>query len=193
MIKLVVGLGNPGARYKDTRHNIGFQIVDRCLEEKGLNVEKENFSLGELFFIRELDNKQKIFFLKPFTYMNASGIAVSKIAFFYKILPSEILVIHDELDLPLGRLKFKAGGGTAGHNGIKSICRELGNRDFLRLRVGIGRPLYGEDIASFVLSPFYKEQQKKWQDVIKIAKEAVFCCLKEGFIKAQEKFNRKNI
>ncbi len=187
MVKLIVGLGNPGEKYTDTRHNIGFKIVDGFLSLKEVEILKKQNNLGELFQVVFLQNKY--FFLKPFTYMNRSGIAVQKVAHFFSIPSEEILVIHDELDLPLGRIKFKQGGGTAGHNGLKSICEFLGANSFLRLRIGIGRPQRGEDIADYVLSSFYPEEQELVAKVINTGIEGLKVCLDQGFAKAQEGFN----
>ncbi|MDQ7032631.1 MAG: aminoacyl-tRNA hydrolase [Desulfonauticus sp.] len=194
MVKLIVGLGNPGIKYKDTRHNVGFKVIDRCLCSDNLVFSFKKFSYGE-FFSASLTIDEKIIkcsFLKPLTYMNESGVAVSQIVRYLKILPSEILVVHDELDLPFGRIKLKAGGGTAGHNGLKSICQALKDKNFLRLRIGIGRPMRDEDIASFVLSGFYSEQKKVLDKILDVSKQAVFTCLDKGFHYAQEKFNAKN-
>ncbi|HCO12066.1 MAG TPA: aminoacyl-tRNA hydrolase [Desulfonauticus sp.] len=191
MIKLIVGLGNPGNKYTFTRHNIGFKIIDSFLEAEEVQVIKQQNILGDLFQVNFLENKY--FILKPSTYMNRSGIAVQRVANFFSFSSENILVVHDELDLPLGKIKFKQGGGTAGHNGLKSVCACLGSNAFLRLRIGIGRPQKGEDIADYVLSPFYVEEQEMLARIIKTSVEAIKCCLIQGFARAQEKFNSLNL
>ena len=136
-IKLIVGLGNPGPQYESTRHNAGFWWVDQVCAETGskLNLEAKFFGHAG-----KLNGAIEAWLLKPTTFMNASGRAVGAIAKFYKITPEEILVIHDELDLPPGTTKLKKGGGHGGHNGLKDIAAQLGTPDFWRLRIGIGHP-----------------------------------------------------
>ncbi len=145
MIKLVVGLGNPGRQYEKTRHNVGFLFLDRLVS--GWESEARFNALCANVFI-EAD---KLLLLKPQTFMNKSGEAVGKVARYYKIQPSEILVVHDELDFEEGVVRFKQGGGHAGHNGLRDIIAHLGSKEFLRLRVGIGRPSTGS-VAHYVLS-----------------------------------------
>lgn len=193
MIKLVVGLGNPGPRYAFTRHNLGFLIVDSFLVLPEVTIlkkkqQKEKGELTEVFY-----QESKYLFLKPYTYMNRSGLAVGEVANFFSLQPEEILVIHDELDLPLGSIKFKKGGGTAGHNGLKSICEHLGSKDFLRMRVGIGRPKRGEDIADYVLSSFYPEEKDLVDQVLENGVKALGICLQESFLTAQQHFNSLKI
>ncbi len=155
---LLVGLGNPGPEYERTRHNIGFQVVDTLLEEGLPNCSfsafKKNFKgvSSEGMFQR-----QKIFLLKPLTYMNLSGDSVGAMMRFYKIPLDHILVIHDDLDLPLGTVRFKNDGGNGGHNGLKSITDHIGNA-YWRLRIGIGHPGAREKVTPYVLSPFTKEE-----------------------------------
>jgi peptidyl-tRNA hydrolase, PTH1 family len=149
---LVVGLGNPGREYARNRHNVGRLVVDE-LARRHDGTWRSKFS-GQLAEIR-LDG-HKIALLKPETYMNESGRSVSSAARFYKLEPSEVLVVHDEGDFDLGRLELKAGGGLAGHNGLRSIAQQLKTQDFLRLRIGVGRPERGDPrpLADYVLSDF---------------------------------------
>ena len=146
---LVAGLGNPGPRHERDRHNVGWMVVDELARRRDVPFRaKFNGRIGET---RIADHRLAL--LKPETYMNESGRAVSAAARFYKVAPEDVLVVHDEVDLELGRLQARAGGGLAGHNGLRSIAQALGTSDFLRLRVGVGRPGRGDprDVADFVL------------------------------------------
>jgi PTH1 family peptidyl-tRNA hydrolase len=155
-IKLIVGLGNPGAQYESTRHNAGFWWVDQVCAETGskLNLEAKFFGHAG-----KLNGTTEVWLLNPTTFMNASGRAVSAIAKFYKITPEQILVIHDELDLPPGTTKLKKGGGHGGHNGLKDIAAQLGTPDFWRLRIGIGHPGDKSQVANFVLHAPTRDEQ----------------------------------
>ena len=148
-IKLIVGLGNPGPEYEDTRHNAGFWLLDQLAQQWHSHWQDDRKFFGHL--IRSTRPSGEIRLLKPQTYMNLSGQAVQAVASFYKIQPREILVIHDELDLEPGRIKFKLGGGNGGHNGLKDIQARLGTPDFYRLRLGIGHPGDRNLVTSFVL------------------------------------------
>jgi len=148
-MKLIVGLGNPGDRYDQTRHNAGFWFVDDIARAYGGQFRSESRFSGET--CRVVIDGQDIWLLKPSTFMNRSGTAVSALARFYKIPPSEMLVAHDELDIAPGRLKLKCGGGNAGHNGLKDIQSHLGTADFWRLRIGIGHPGHRDQVTQFVL------------------------------------------
>jgi len=148
-MKLIVGLGNIGERYKLNRHNVGFLAVDYLVDE--FNACKINFSKGDLFKIKEF------LFLKPSTFMNNSGESVALVKSFYKIENENIIVIHDDIDLKLGALKFKKGGSSGGHNGLKSIDKHIGN-DYYRIRIGVGRPEKKEEVVNYVLSDFSKDE-----------------------------------
>lgn len=137
-IALIVGLGNPGDNYRDTRHNVGFHFVDRLAQLKGARFAAEGKFFGEVTRISTPSGDVRM--LKPTTFMNLSGSAVQAVAAYYKITPEEILVVHDELDLPPGTMKMKIGGGNAGHNGLKDITAKLSTPNFWRLRIGIGHP-----------------------------------------------------
>ncbi len=147
MFKLIVGLGNPGVEYLQTRHNVGFWWVDDLADQYKVTFRPEHKYKGEVVLVEP----QRLYLLKPMTYMNKSGESVLALAHFYKILPSEILVVHDELDLPVGTIRFKVGGGHGGHNGLKSIISALGSQAFYRLRVGIGHPGHASEVSHFVL------------------------------------------
>lgn len=190
--KLVVGLGNPGREYEGTRHNVGFAIVDRAAAKLGCSLRaKGKFSaeVGEAL----LDNG-KVVLAKPQTYMNRSGAAVAVLAQWLKIAPSEMLVVVDDADLPVGQLRLRSSGGSGGHNGLRSIIEALGGDEgFARLRVGIGRTApVGEDITDHVLGRFTREERELADKATCQAVEAVLCCLKEGLTTTMNKFNRKS-
>ena len=149
-IKLIVGLGNPGTQYKRTRHNVGFWFVDELAENFQSNWSNQSRFNGLLAEVR-LAN-QKVFLLKPQTFMNRSGLAVGAVAQYYKIEPEEILVVHDELDIDAGAVKLKIDGGHAGHNGLRDIINHLSSKRFYRLRLGIGRSKNKQVVADYVLS-----------------------------------------
>ena len=157
-IRLIVGLGNPGREYETTRHNAGYWWVDELARLQSLNFKSEARFHG--LMARGQLHDHEMLLLKPQTFMNVSGRAVVALAQFYKIAPVEILVVHDELDLPPGVARLKLGGGHGGHNGLKDIIAHLGNRDFWRLRLGIGHPGEGADVAGYVLNNPRREERE---------------------------------
>ncbi len=184
---LVAGLGNPGREYAPTRHNVGFMVCDELARRHG-GTFRSKFS-GELGELR-LDG-ERVSLLKPQTYMNESGRSVGAAARFFKVPPERLLVVHDEVDLETGRLQARAGGGLAGHNGLRSIAEHLGTQEFLRLRVGVGRPERGDPrpVADFLLSPFAADV-----DVDKLVARAADCVetiAGEGLEEAQRRFNER--
>jgi PTH1 family peptidyl-tRNA hydrolase len=182
---LVVGLGNPGREYANNRHNVGWMIVDELARRHGGSW-RSKFS-GQLAEIR-IDG-HKVALLKPETYMNASGGPVSAAARFFKVEPESVLVVHDEGDFDLGRLQVRLGGGFAGHNGLRSIAQHLKTQDFLRLRVGVGRPERGDrrPLADYVLSDF--EPADDAEAIVARAADAVETLDGEGLESAQQRFN----
>jgi PTH1 family peptidyl-tRNA hydrolase len=182
---LVVGLGNPGREYERNRHNVGFMVVDELARRHGGSW-RGKFS-GRLADVRIDDHRVGL--LKPETYMNESGRSVQAAAAFYKLEPDAILVVHDESDLDTGRLQARRGGGLAGHNGLRSIARELGSPEFLRLRVGVGRPGRGDrrPLADYVLSDFEPHDDR--DAIVARAAEAVETLDAEGLDAAQRRFN----
>lgn len=159
-IRMIVGLGNHGAEYEATRHNAGYWLVDSIARRQGARFSSERRFHGDIARVRLAGHD--IWLLKPTTYMNRSGHAVVALALYYKILPTEILVAHDELDLPPGSVKLKRGGGTAGHNGLKDTQARLTTADFWRLRIGIGHPRslqLEQDVVDFVLHPPRRDEQ----------------------------------
>ena len=184
---LVVGLGNPGREYARNRHNVGYLVVDELARRHG-GAWRSKFS-AQLAEIR-LDG-HKIALLRPETYMNESGRAVSAAARFYKLEPGEVLVIHDEGDFDLGRLELKVGGGLGGHNGLRSIAQHLKTQDFLRLRIGVGRPERGDPrpLADYVLSNF--EPHDDAETLVARAADAVEQLDADGLERAQAAVNRR--
>ena len=157
-LQLIVGLGNPGPEYQDTRHNAGFWFVDRVARLAGSAFRPESRFHGEVAKVR-LDGRD-LWLLKPATYMNASGRAAAALAHFYKLVPEQLLVVHDELDLSPGSAKLKKGGGAAGHNGLKDLIAALGSPEFWRLRIGIGHPGQRGEVVDYVLHrPSRSEQE----------------------------------
>ena len=151
---LIVGLGNPGSGYENTRHNIGFKVIDKLVDDLGARDVSKNSFYGKLF------KTSNILFLKPMTYMNLSGKSVLAVKQFYKIDLEDIIVIHDDIDLPFTALRFKNGGGHGGHNGLKSIDSSIG-KEYNRVRMGIGRPEHRSQVVDFVLHDFFDEEAKK--------------------------------
>jgi PTH1 family peptidyl-tRNA hydrolase len=182
---LVVGLGNPGREYARHRHNVGAMVVDELARRHGASWRsKFNSDLAEV----RLDG-HKVALLKPQTYMNDSGRAVAAAARFFKVDPDAILVVHDEIDLDRGRLQARAGGGLAGHNGLRSIARALRSQDFLRLRVGVGRPGRGDrrTPADYVLSNFAPDDDQ--EGLVALAADAVESLDAEGLERTQQRYN----
>lgn len=166
-ISLIVGLGNPGAEYAETRHNAGFRFLERLASRERVSLRVEPRFSGEV--AKVCLGSREVWLLAPQTYMNLSGDAVLKLARYYKIAPSEILVVHDELDLPPGVVRLKQGGGAGGHNGLSDIIAKLGAADFLRLRLGIGRPANGAQVVSFVLNRAPQAEQALIDEAIDAA------------------------
>ncbi len=195
-ICLLAGLGNPGPRYANTRHNIGFMAVEALrarLEQKFphcLEMLSKPKGCYELW-------KAQVFaktwlLVKPLTYMNLSGEAVAPLANFYKIPITDILAVHDELDLPLGRLRFKRGGGLAGHNGLRSLEACLGSRDFLRLRLGIGKPSQA-DVVNYVTSSFFPPEVPVLEKVLDAAANALLLFMEHGLSQSMQEANAINL
>ena len=160
--RLIVGLGNPGAEYAETRHNAGFWFCERLAADLGLALQREARFHG----LAGLARSQGVWLLLPLTFMNRSGQAVGALARFHKISPAEILVVHDELDIPPGQMRLKFGGGAGGHNGLKDISAHLGTQDYWRLRIGIGHPGDRNEVVNYVLKPPRQEEQREIDDAI---------------------------
>ena len=182
---LVAGLGNPGPEHARDRHNVGWIVVDELARRHDGSF-KGKFR-GRLADVRVGD--AKLMLLKPETYMNESGASIQAAAAFYKLPPDQVLVVHDEVDLEIGRLQARLGGGLAGHNGLRSIAQRLGSQEFLRLRVGVGRPGRGDrrPVADYVLSPFAPEDDA--DAIVARACDAVEALVGEGLDETQRRFN----
>jgi len=182
---LVAGLGNPGREYERTRHNAGWLVLDELARRHGGSW-RSKFS-GSLAEVRVGDARLAL--LKPETYMNESGRSLGAAARFFKVEPEQVLVVHDDVDLETGRLQARAGGGLAGHNGLRSLAQHLGAQDFLRLRIGVGRPGRGDrrSVADWVLSPFAPEDDA--DALVGRSADAVETIVAEGLQEAQQRFN----
>ncbi len=204
-VKLIVGLGNPGPEYARHRHNIGFQVLDIFAERHGLAFDKfqkrARLAIGQVTLPGAASAstspwRGRVLLAKPMTYMNASGEAVAALASFYKIAPSDILVVHDDLDLPLGRIRLRPGGSAGGQKGVASIIKRLGTDEFHRLRIGISRPgALGSDAppsldpADYVLQPFSAAQEAEMVFARQRAADAIEVWLAQGIVAAMNQFN----
>lgn len=192
---LVAGLGNPGKKYARNRHNVGFMVLDLLAGRHSMPDWREKFG-GEVTSGRL--GSDKALLLKPMEYMNHSGFAVTRAARFHQIDPERIVVVHDEIDLPFGRIRVKAGGGHGGHNGLRSIVDQLGSRDFLRIRLGVGKPERTDGrpgdgrVSNHVLSDFAAGQQAELDDLLRNAADATETILDAGIREAMNKFNGLN-
>ncbi len=185
-IKFIVGLGNPGARYANSRHNIGFLIADRFARAHGLDFSRKRFNAQ----VAEGNvDEQRILLVKPQTYMNTSGESVGKWFAFYKVASHDLLVIYDDLDLPLGKMRLRSRGSSGGHHGMESIISRIGTSDFPRLRVGIGRPNPDADI-DHVLGNFDADERAVMDDTFTRAVDAIDVWLANGITAAMNKFNK---
>jgi len=178
------GLGNPGKRYEGTRHNFGFMLVTAFAKRHRLSFKSEESYPACLAHLGD-----ECLLFKPLTYMNMSGLAVKKLVIRLGLRPEELLVIHDDLDLPLGRMKVLPKGGAGGHNGVRSIIAELGVNTFPRLKLGIGRPPKGMDVKDYVLSPFTKEEMPLVKMVIERGVQALDDLLREGLQRVMTRYN----
>ena len=189
-IRLVVGLGNPGNTYKNTRHNVGFMVVDQIAEDFSIALDKQKF---DIVFGRGSMDGVWVVLAKPMAFMNRSGPQVQKIARYYRILSEDMLVVHDDIDLAFGRIKIKEKGGDGGHKGVRSIIDAFGGGDFTRLRIGVGRPEVAGNAADYVLGKFTLEERKVLSQIITAAKDAIVTTLCKGTKEGMNKFNDKRI
>jgi peptidyl-tRNA hydrolase, PTH1 family len=190
-MKLICGLGNPGREYERHRHNVGFMVVEALLSRARAELTQDKFQarVGQGTLAGE-----RILFVEPQTYMNLSGRSVAEAARFYKVATQDVLVVHDELDLPFGRLQLKAGGGAGGHNGLKSMVQCLGEDAFIRVRVGIGKPEgpnAKERVAGYVLSNFDDGERRQLEDIIGRAADMAESWVRDGLSTAMNRHNRR--
>jgi peptidyl-tRNA hydrolase, PTH1 family len=185
-MKLIVGLGNPGGKYKDTRHNVGFEVAARLAKRFASSAPRSKFQ-GEI--VEATIAGQKALLLTPLTYMNASGASVLATRDFYKIENENVLVVCDDFALPLGKLRLRPKGSSGGQKGLEDILRRLGTEEIPRLRIGIGIPPPGRDAAGYVLSRFSKEEQAEIAEAIQRAAEAVTAWVEQGLEPAMNRYN----
>ncbi len=187
---LIIGLGNPGSRYQQTRHNIGFMVLEDIAARWEVDIRQKSFDA--------LWNRGKVaganaLLAMPQTYMNLSGNAVRRLQDYFKVDTGNVIVIHDDLDLPFGTVRLKAGGGDAGHKGLKSIVNCLGSADFMRVRMGIGKPAGRTPVEDYVLQKFNQDESDRLQQIIQIASEATADIIQSGLQQAMAKYHTKNI
>lgn len=183
-MKVVVGLGNPGPRYRDTRHNVGFQTLEELARRHIIQKEESRFDaiIGHL-----LVNQERVFLMKPLTYMNLSGNSVRSLISYYKLDIKDLLVVYDDMDLPVGAVRIRPGGGTGGHRGMTSLVERLGTREFARIRIGIGRP--PNEAVEWVLGRFSAQEKPLIADAVNRAADAVECWWVNGIDKAMNEYN----
>ena len=184
-MKLVVGLGNPGREYEDTRHNLGFRVTGELADRH--RVALKTHARWKARAVKVPDLGEGVLLAQPTTFMNLSGWAVRELAGFHKIAPAELLIVYDDADLPLGRLRLRASGSAGGHNGLKSIIQELGTDEFPRLRIGVGRQ--GGELKSHVLGRFSTEEEAQIDEAVKRAADAAEVFVTDGILTAMNRFN----
>ncbi|CEQ32170.1 peptidyl-tRNA hydrolase [[Clostridium] sordellii] len=183
---VIVGLGNPGKQYEHTRHNVGFDVIDILAKEYGISVTK----IKHKAFIGEgRVGSEKVILVKPQTYMNLSGETLIDIYNYYKVDSNNIVVIYDDIDLEVGKIRIRKKGSGGTHNGMRSILKCLGTNEFPRVRIGVSKPRQGQDLADFVLSRFRKEEADDIQDGLEKAAKAVDCMIRENLDLAMNKYN----
>ncbi|MDY6054026.1 MAG: aminoacyl-tRNA hydrolase [Anaerovibrio sp.] len=189
-MKLIVGLGNPGSEYAKTKHNVGWMFVDRMAERIGATgwKEKEKGMVAE-----GRVGAEKVLLVKPMTYMNNSGECVGPLMRWYKLGPEDVLVVHDDMDIPAGTIRIRKKGSAGGHNGIKSLIAHIGSEKFIRVRIGIGRPLPGRTVINHVLEPFAAEDVPRIAEAIEYLQPAVDCIINEDVDMAMNRYNPKKV
>jgi PTH1 family peptidyl-tRNA hydrolase len=196
---LLVGLGNPGRKYENNRHNIGFHVADELLRRHDLGSPRDKFG-GQVAsgFIQIGSNRHKVLLLKPMEFMNLSGYAVQRAAQYHDVEPDHIVVVHDEIDIDFGRLKLKSGGGHGGHNGLRSIVDQLGSKDFLRVRAGVGKPPHAgirdagdKRVANYVLSNFPSADADAHGELVTRAADAAESIVARGITASMNDFNTR--
>jgi peptidyl-tRNA hydrolase, PTH1 family len=187
-MKLIVGLGNPGREYSDTRHNIGFMVIDELAKKWGISLNQEKY---KGVFGSGVVNGEKVILLKPLTYMNLSGECIRPLMDYYKISIDDFVVVYDDLDLAPGKLRLRTKGSAGGHNGIKSTIAHLGTQEFNRIRLGIGRPQQGRSVVDHVLGAFFKEEMPEVEHSIVQSVDACETWLSHSFVQVMNTFNGK--
>ena len=187
-MRLIAGLGNPGPDYENTRHNAGFMVVDKLADEFGISVNKNKFDVR---YGRGTIKGHEVMLAKPMAFMNRSGWPVQQLAAYFKINSKDLIVVHDDIDLAFGRIKIKEKGGHGGHKGVKSIINAVGEDEFVRLRVGVGRSEAGSNVTDHVLGPFFDDESKQLDSVLIRARDAMVTILTEGSKVGMNRFNKK--
>ncbi|MDT8377735.1 MAG: aminoacyl-tRNA hydrolase [Desulfotignum sp.] len=187
--KLIAGLGNPGETYSRTRHNIGFLVLDAIAEKAETDFSKTRFDAS---YTRTTLHGQSVFLVKPISYMNRSGLPLRKLTAYFKIPLTDIIVVHDDMDLPFGVLKIVQDRGSGGHNGIKSIVEAFGSNNFIRVRVGVGHPDAKTCVTGHVLGSFAPEEQAELDNLIQDAADACRCIISCGIVRAMNQVNAKH-
>lgn len=189
-MNLIVGLGNPGSEYRDTRHNVGFRVVDLWSQDLGVRLSNRRFQSRN---IRTRFQEERVMLLCPLTFMNQSGRSVRACVDYYDLERRNILVVFDDIDLSVGRIKVVRNGGAGGHKGLLSIIHHLGSLQFPRIKIGIGRPRYGESVEDYVLAPFYRDQKEIMSRVLRVAVRACELFVSEGIESAMNQINCQNL
>ena len=189
-LRMVIGLGNPGEAYSRTRHNTGFMVIDALADAYTIPLSKTKY---DTVFGRGTIEGMDVLLAKPMAYMNRSGFPVQRLAHYFRILREDLLVVHDDIDLAIGRLKIKEKGGDAGHKGIRSMMNAFGGGDFTRLRVGVGRSESDTSASDHVLGTFRTEEEEIMEIIIKRAKDAVVTTLSKGIAEGMNRFNNTTI
>ena len=185
---VIAGLGNPGRKYDGSRHNVGFDVIDELVDRYHIN-NPEHF--GKCLMAKGFIEGHKVILMKPLTYMNESGRAIGPLMNFFKLEPEDLIVVHDDMDIPAGTVRIRKKGSAGGHNGIKSVLAHLGDEHFARVRIGIGRPLPGWTVVNHVLAPFTDEDKPKIKEAINYLLPAVECIVKDDVDMAMNKYNPK--
>lgn len=187
-MKVIAGLGNPGREYAQTKHNVGFLMVDALAAHLGVTEWREKY---DALIARARIGSEAVLLVKPQTYMNESGRAIAPLMNFYKLAADDLIVAHDDMDIPAGSIRIRKKGSSGGHNGIKSILAHLGDEHFARIRIGIGRPLPGWTVVNHVLAPFPPEDAAKVSEAIRYLVPAIECIVTEDVDKAMNRYNPK--
>jgi PTH1 family peptidyl-tRNA hydrolase len=190
-VHLIAGLGNPGLKYRNTRHNVGFKVVDLWAKSLGVRVDRRRFQ-GR--FARAKFQNSDVILLRPMTFMNRSGDSIRAYFDFFGLHAEDVLVVHDDVDLPLGRVRVVRGGSAGGHKGVLSAIQHLGTHEFPRIKIGVGRPRHdGESVEDYVLKSFYRDEKKVVKEVIQVAIQACELVIEGGVEAAMNHINSRNL
>ena len=189
-VKLIAGLGNPGEQYQSSRHNLGFLTLDYLAGRHDIPLKKQGF---EALFGKGKIGNERVLLVKPQTYMNLSGIALERLVSYFRVDIKDLIVVHDDLDLPFETIRLKKGGGEGGHKGLVSIIQHVGSADFLRVRIGIGKPIRKSMVEKYVLSPFAEEEQNAVPSILAVACDVVAEVILSGIEAAMQRYHGKTI